>query len=192
VNALKLGRDVVRGGGRNLGYHLGLRLAEPQPVYPPALLRARAMRKLAGSPRVQTQFIARARYRGGATDATRRAQTTQEFYQNIAETDYTLCVRGGGNFSKRFYETLAMGRIPVLIDTDCLLPFEPGLAWDGFVVRVPANDLASLPRRVADHFAAVGTAGLAEQKKKCRQLWNDWLSFGNFHRRLADHILETR
>jgi len=191
VNLMKLGMDVARGCCRNIQFHLGFRPAEPQPLYPPSFLRARAMDLLAKSPLLETRFIPRALYRGGAADDKMREQTSREFHQNIAGTDYTLCVRGGGNFSKRFYETLAMGRIPVLVDTDCLLPFEPNLPWDDYIVRVRAQELQSLPRRVADHFAGLTKASLAEQKRKCRSIWGEWLSFGNYHRRVARSILET-
>ena len=37
---------------------------------------------------------------------------------------FTFCYRGAGNFSYRFYETLMMGRIPILVNTDCVFPFE--------------------------------------------------------------------
>lgn len=191
-SALKLGSDVVRRCFRNIQYYLGFRPEEPQPVYPHALLRSRAMDLLAKSPLVGTHFIGRARYRGGATNAETRERTTREFYENIAGTDYTLCVRGAGNFSKRFYETLAMGRIPVLVDTDCLLPFEPDLPWDEYIVKVCAKELGSLPRRIADHFAGSTKADLAEQKRKCREIWSHWLSFGGYHRRMARAILRLK
>jgi hypothetical protein len=189
VNPLKLAADVFRGGFRAIQYHLGIRLEEPQPLYPPALLRARAMKALESSPLVQTRFIARRRYRGGATSAETRQQTSRDFYQNIAETDYTLCVRGGGNFSKRFYETLAMGRIPVLLDTDCLLPFEPSLLWADFIVRVPQANWHALPRAVATHFARHPGEALAALKRRCRKLWEERLSFGGFHRELVRIVL---
>jgi hypothetical protein len=189
LDLLKLGWDVVRGCWRNALYYVGRRIEEPQPVYPPALLRAKAMKILAASNRVQTRFIARGRYRGGATDADSRDRTSQEFYQNMAETDYTLCVRGGGNFSKRFYETLAMGRIPVLVDTDCLLPFKSVLNWEDYVVRVPQEELETLPEAVAGHFASLGPSGLAEQKRRCRTLWQDWLTFAGFHRQVTSLML---
>ena len=44
-------------------------------------------------------------------------------YNNIHNNLFTFCYRGGGNFSYRFYETLMMGRIPLLINTHCIFPF---------------------------------------------------------------------
>lgn len=189
LNPSKLVIDLIRGAYRNTAYHLGLKLEEPQPLYPPALLRGRALRLLANSPLVETRFVLRPRYRAGATGTAARERTTREFYENIAETDYTLCVRGGGNFSKRFYETLAMGRIPLLVDTDCLLPFEPELDWSQYIVRVPQEQLPSLPQAVAAHFTIPGQTGLQELKRACRRLWEEDLSFGGFHRYLVRRIL---
>lgn len=191
VSAARAATDIVRTACRNLLYRIGLRREEPQPLFSSALLRARAMKVLAESPLVETRFIPRAQYRGGAASPEAREATTREFYQNIAQSDYTLCVRGGGNFSKRFYETLAMGRIPVMIDTDCLLPFEPELDWAKFIVRVPRQRLHSLPKAVADHFAGLGNSALVELKSACRRLWEEELTFGGFHRHLIRIILTS-
>jgi hypothetical protein len=185
---LRAAWDVLRGCVRNTAHGFGFRLEEPQPLYPPGLLRARALRILKESPLVETRFIVRSRYRAGTVA---REQTSREFYENMALTDYTLCLRGGGNFSKRFYETLAMGRIPVLVDTDCLLPFESVLPWDSHVVRVPDVELNRLPQRAADDFSAAGRDGLADRKRQCRRLWEEWLSFGGFHRQLVRLISDA-
>jgi hypothetical protein len=190
-NPVNLLVDLSRCLCRNGTYHLGFRREEPQPLCPPRLLRTRAIHALSRSSSVRTRFILRTRYRAGAVEGFSREQTTRAFYENVAQTDYTLCVRGGGNFSKRFYETLAMGRIPVLLDTDCLLPFEDVLPWDDFIVRVPQAELPSLPEKVAEHFTRHGSAGLAHFKRKCRQLWKEFLTFGGFHRHLVRMILAS-
>ena len=49
----------------------------------------------------------------------------QEYFQNMENNVFTFCYRGAGNFSYRLYETFMMGRIPIFINTDCVLPF-----WD--------------------------------------------------------------
>ena len=60
-----------------------------------------------------------------------------EFIRNILSSDYTLCFRGSGNYSLRFYETLCLGRIPLFINTDCKLPFEDEINWrDMFMGRI--------------------------------------------------------
>ena len=37
---------------------------------------------------------------------------------------FVICNRGAGNFCMRLYQTLAFGRIPLLLNTDMVLPFE--------------------------------------------------------------------
>ena len=53
-----------------------------------------------------------------------KAVARKQYIDNIENSLFIFCYRGGGNFSYRFYETLMMGRIPLFIDTDCVLPFE--------------------------------------------------------------------
>src|SRR5262245_47773859 len=85
-------------------------------------LRKLVMSHLNASRRVETSFIVRDAYFGGNPAPQSRIRT--EYIQNILESDYVLCVRGNGNFSFRFFETMSLGRTPVLIDTDCVLPLD--------------------------------------------------------------------
>jgi hypothetical protein len=48
-----------------------------------------------------------------------------------------LCPRGRGLNSRRFFETLAAGRIPVLISDAVKLPLEGLIDYSAFTVRVP-------------------------------------------------------
>ena len=48
----------------------------------------------------------------------------KQYFENMENNIFMFCIRGAGNFSYRFYEILMMGRIPIFIDTDCVLPFE--------------------------------------------------------------------
>lgn len=177
---------------RNVGCRLGWVAEEPDALYPASRLRACALRRLETSPKVRTRFLVRTRYRAGATEGVHREQTTREFYENIAQSHYTLCVRGGGNFSKRFYEVLAMGRVPVLVDTESLLPFENRISWDKYIIRVPMAELKTLPDRVAEHYGQARREGLAKFGRRNRDLWKEWLSFGGFHRHLLEEVLQMR
>ena len=64
----------------------------------------------------------------------------KEFIDNIQNNLYTLCVRGGGNYSFRLAETFMMGRIPILIDSDCILPFSDKIQYDKNTVYVTKNN----------------------------------------------------
>jgi hypothetical protein len=73
---------------------------------------------------IDTNFILRNKYRAGVTSESQRECATRAFFDNIFNNPYTFCLRGAGNFSVRFYETIVMGRIPLLIDIDIRLPIE--------------------------------------------------------------------
>jgi hypothetical protein len=109
---------------RNAMYYSGMSVLEPQTLYPSTLRRNFVLNQLSKSEIVDADFIIRKKYRGGARTKEEEFKTTMEFYNNIRNTDYTVAIRGGGNFSVRIYETLANGRIPLFIDTDCVLPLD--------------------------------------------------------------------
>lgn len=175
----------VRGGSRLLG---ALRVGINE--HPGARLRARAVWLLARSASVRTNFLLRRAFWNGALDGPPDAeflrQTRQEFVQNMMESDYILCVRGAGNFSYRLYETLSCGRIPVFVDTDCVLPCEEWIDWRNLCVWVDQTDLPHIAERVAAFHDALSPAEFEERQRECRRVWEQWLSptgfFANFHR----------
>lgn len=174
---------------RNIQYHVGLSHHEPQALYPATFLRARVLDLLEKSEAVQTRFTKHKKYKGGTRPGTQVAEALRKaFWDNIAGTDYTVCVRGSGNFSARFYEVLAMGRIPLFIDTDCLLPYEDAIDWDAFCVRVEVNDLSHLPEKVAAFHDQLDAEAFVALQKKCRQLWEDRLSFSGFFTHFPEHF----
>ena len=68
---------------------------------------------------IKTDYIIR---RGFWAPGIDKNVARKEYFENMENNIYTFCYRGAGNFSYRFYETLMMGRIPVFIDTDCVIP----------------------------------------------------------------------
>ena len=157
-----------------------------------ATIRARALRALADSSAVETNFIVRDRFHGGAllpdggVDFDRMQMTRLEFVQNLVESDYILCVRGAGNFSYRLYETLCCGRIPVFINTDCVLPYDFAIDWSKYCVWVEQTELPSLADKVAEFHRNLSPEDLEDLQHNCRKLWEQWLSpqgfFANFFR----------
>src|SRR5690606_13392714 len=131
------------------------------------------------SPLVTTNFIYRKRYRAGAKTPSERQKTTQDYFENIKNSDYVLCVRGGGNFSVRLYETLMMGRIPVLINTDCLLPFESRIDWKKHVIWIAWSDRNKASEIVFDFHNNLSNKTFKELQQANRVLWKETLSVNN-------------
>lgn len=108
-----------------------------------------------------------------------------EFMKNMEESVYVLCVRGSGNYSYRFFETLACGRIPVFVDTDCVLPYDFKIDWKKYCVWVDEKDVAVLDEKIAEFHENLSEQEFAERQQECYQLWKKWLSpegfYSNFH-----------
>ncbi|HBH06227.1 MAG TPA: hypothetical protein DDX92_06465 [Flavobacteriales bacterium] len=107
-------------------------------VFSQSRLRANALSELEGDKTINSQFIIRDRYSFHKENGKLNYQSQNEFYENIRDNQYTLAIRGGGNFSVRFYETMMMGRIPLFVDADSPLPFEGSQIADQLF---PVHDL---------------------------------------------------
>lgn len=171
-------------------HRLGRTDRVPPPLRSHLALRRRVLEVLRRAPGVDTDFVVRDRYRAGVRTLDDRADRTHPtataFFENLRGSDYTVCVRGGGNFSTRLYETLCLGRIPVIVDTDLVLPWEGRVPWHELAVRVPAAALDELPGRLLDLHAGFDDAAFAELQRRCRALWVDRLSVPGFF----DHLPE--
>jgi hypothetical protein len=165
------------------------------------VIRDEAMRVLRHSGRVTTDFIVRTSFFGGSIwwetkggvtaarwDQTRGTQLRREFLENMLRSDYVLCPRGGGNFSHRFYEALICGRIPIFIDTDCVLPYHDTIDWKRFSVWCSESDLESLPDRVADFHERLSPEEFIELQQACRRLWDERLSAEGFFEHFGEHF----
>jgi hypothetical protein len=122
---------------------------------------------------LETNFIYRKKYRGGSVSESDRKRTTIEFYNNIYNSDYIFCLRGRGNFSIRLYETLMLGRIPVLVNTDCLLPFSKHINWKDHVVLIEWEDRNNIAEIIENFHKNISGLAFEEKQKKNRLLWKE-------------------
>ncbi|MBZ9779428.1 glycosyltransferase family 47 protein [Psychroflexus sp. CAK8W] len=163
-----------------LKFKFGQTKTSPQPIQSTSLLRAQLLDRLEASKEVTTNFIRREKYRAGVTKHKDNHKTTQEFYDNIKDSHYVICVRGGGNFSVRFYEIVAMGRIPVFVNTDCLLPLETKIDWKKHCVWVDFKDRGKVSEKVKAFHEAHSQESLYSLMQANRKLWENNLRNGNF------------
>lgn len=112
-----------------------------QHFYPSGVKRFLYLKLLEKNPEVITDFIFRNEYRAGVKTEEEKKKTTMEFLENMESNPYTFCMRGVGNFSVRFYETLAMGRIPFVVDTDFSLPLSHEINWEKHCVIAKSNKI---------------------------------------------------
>ncbi|HYE33185.1 MAG TPA: exostosin family protein [Methylomirabilota bacterium] len=184
----------LKESARLLAYNLGLLARAPERAAHAA--RARALLLLKRSPDVRANFVIRdqsafanaygALLPGGSVEQAKTFRAA--FARNIIESDYVLCARGYANCSIRFYETLSMGRLPVLVDTDTVLPFESVIDWDRHAVIVKERDLANIGKRVRAHHDKMSPGEFAARQREARQLYLDLLSTQGFFGHLPNFI----
>lgn len=160
----------------NFKCYTHLSIYEPNRLLPGTTIRFKALELLEKDERIVANFNRRSEFRAGAKTPEEQRQKTTEFYTNMLESDYVLCVRGGGNFSKRLYETLAMGRIPVLINTDCVLPFDNIIDWKKYVVWVEQSDIKHITDKLVAFHESLSNDEFKALQCSCRELWEKHLN----------------
>ncbi|MEM1204476.1 MAG: exostosin family protein [Acidobacteriota bacterium] len=161
---------------------------EPPFLVPSSILRGRVLDRLESSDRVETRFLLRSAYWAGISSFQDRSDPQHparlEFIENLDASDYAVCIRGTGNFSRRFYEALCWGRIPVFVDTDCVLPYDGEVDWRRYCVWIDPGDRPNIAERVAEHHHRLGPEGFVEAQRDCRRLWRERLSEDGFYEHL--------
>jgi hypothetical protein len=151
-------------------------------------LRHKIMGELSRSKLVDTNFIYRDSYLAGLSDSEDKSallSKRREYFDNMIESDYVLCIRGAGNFSYRFYEVLSVGRIPVFINTQCALPFDWIIPYKELFVWIEEHELDIIDKKIAAFHNGLTQEGFIELQHKLRALWQSHLSpegfMNNFH-----------
>jgi hypothetical protein len=111
------------------------------PFYPSSIRRYRLLEKMVKEDKIESNFVFRNKYRARDKNAGNKEKSTLEFFKNIQDNIYIFCLRGNGNFSVRFYETLIMGRIPILVDTDVRLPLSDQIDWNQHCLLVSEDSI---------------------------------------------------
>jgi hypothetical protein len=80
---------------------------------------------------IKNNFILKKEYWGGKPHD---PKLISDFVKNIENSHFTICNRGNGNYSMRLYQTLSLGRIPIIIDTDQIFPFDNEINWNEIAI----------------------------------------------------------
>lgn len=142
--------------------------------------RRNAMRFLAKHPSVETLFVVRKTFSAHKDSIELPPEEARsEYLKNMKNSLFTLAPRGDGNFSLRFFETLSMGRIPLVIDTDMPLPLEDRINYDDFIVRIPWRDMENIGDYV-DKFFSLSEDELIRRQHLARQAFEQYLYMPRF------------
>lgn len=120
------------------------------------------------------------------------SRAREEYIRSIQHAHFTLTPRGDGNYSLRFYETLSLGRIPVLIDTDTPLPCEAEIDYDACVVRVPWHDVDRVGDYIVRFYESHSSTQFIEAQKYARKIFESYLYMPRFLEHLFSNMLPKR
>ena len=158
--------------------------------------RVIALSKLSRNTSVETNFIPRQNFafsdralQDGLSNPEKLAQKLRlEYCQNIIDSDYVVCCSGYENYSIRLYETLSFGRIPVFVNTDCVLPYDFAVDWKKYCVWVDKSELHLIAEKVVDFHNRLSAQEFINLQHECRRFWKEWLSPEGFFRNLHRHL----
>jgi len=129
---------------------------------------------------IETNFILRNGFWAPGID---KLTARKEYIKNINDNLFTFCYRGAGNFSYRFYDVMMMGRIPILIKTDSVYPFEDkydlnsiGIVLEEINVK---NESLNLIKIIREYYE-INREKLADIQKQNREIWEKYYSCCGF------------
>lgn len=153
------------------------------------IIRERTLRRLASSKRITPHFLKRASYSGNARTLSGDPKTYRdEFVQNLVESDYALSIRGDGNIDMRLYEAMSLGKIPVIVDTERVLPLEDLIDYRAFCVFVDFRRLGELERILVDFHASLTPEQFMQKQKRAREVFVGYLRPDAFTKYLVQQL----
>lgn len=162
--------------------------ADKQPFYPSSIIRAKYLQQLSVNQNLETQFILRNQYRAGAHSKITKHESSKQFYNNMFSSAYTFCIRGAGNFSVRFYETLAVGRIPILINTDCRLPLLNQIDWAKHCLIIDLDSKLKMVDQIIKFHNSLTELEFENLQKSNRNLWVNTLQRESYFLNVAQQF----
>ncbi len=185
----KLIGTILKNSLHHASYKLLNEKIKPEPIFPFLLKRKRILAQLKKSNNLKTNFKIRSSFAPGTLG--RDDQARKEFITNIIDSDYTFCFRGAANYSLRFYETLCLGRIPLFINSNCILPFQDKVDWKNIICWVDEDHIDHLVEKIQDYHQSMTNHQFIERQEYCREIWENYLSKEGFLKYFHDSIKQS-
>jgi hypothetical protein len=108
-----------------------------------------------------------------------------QYLEVVGKSKFSLCPRGSGTNSYRLYESMAMGRAPVILSDKWVA--SPNIPWEEFSIRIPERDYKSIVQilsRQEDRAEELG--------KRARQAWEKYFHPDKVFEQAVEAFLEIR
>lgn len=94
---------------------------------------------------------------------------TQRYVDVVRKSKFVLCPRGDAVGSMRLFESMKMGRVPVIIADQWVNPRGPD--WESFSIRIREKDIPTIPRVLEEMEDRALEMGIV-----ARKVWEEWFS----------------
>lgn len=140
--------------------------------WPP--LRRRLAGQVAGAMGADAVLEVHKRYFYQFSSASQRGGVSA-FQEALRRCPFSLCPRGAGLGSMRLYESLAWGRIPIVISDGYEMPFGWEVDWDSIVLRVRENEVkrGTAGETIRGLVTDMTTEEMLGRMDKARRAWTD-------------------
>lgn len=137
--------------------------------------RMEAIKRLQKSKLIHTNFLIRKSYSAHTATAEKNIQELRkEYIDNFINSDYALCIRGDANASTRLYEALSLGRIPVILDTECNFPLEDKINYKEFSLIIDFRDLPRIDSIIRNFHNTLSNDEFRDMQRKGREVYRNY------------------
>ena len=137
-------------------------------------IRGVTLNSLNSSSILKPNFIIRQGF--WAPEIPNRMVAREQYMKNLRDNCFNVCMRGAGNFSYRLYETMMMGRIPIIINSDQVFPFGDILNYEEFSIIINFDDVSSIEKIIGDWLSTKTPQDLVDIQNKNRDIWLTYMS----------------
>ena len=147
----------------------------PTPPSIGTVLRKKAIELIESDLRINSNFVIHDRYFHHYTEEFQK-NNLQGYVKSMCDTHYVLTIRGCGNYSIRLFETLAIGRIPIMVDTNQFLPFEDEISWKDIGVWVPFENFKSISEYIYSFHSNLDQESFDQHTSHILKIYEDYLT----------------
>lgn len=104
-------------------------------------------------------------------DSVKKKALEDGFVSALRRSWTSLCPRGNGSSSIRFYETMCMGRIPVHVSDAYVPPFEEDIDYSQFCLFIPEAEVRQAGTILRSWLAERDREDLMAMCRRARQVW---------------------
>jgi hypothetical protein len=176
--------DIAKNTRRCLLYIAGFWHEDIDGYFGSSFKRFKMLQGLKKSNKVETNFICYRGFVGGLNSFKNASGVNSIFYENMRTSHYIFCYRGWGNFSLRLFETIAVGRIPVIVRSNNNLPLEEKIDWNIFPV-IKENEHNNIDAIISTFHNKLSNEDFENLQYAARKIWEEFFTYHSYMQNLV-------